>query len=295
MDSQDAELVQELRDLCVSHAAYSKGIVFGIGSGLRSRLLFSCSPVDRSTEADDQSTCRFIVIRASSIVRIDITSKCAISFSSECSSKTQMSVLHAIEVLKHGLESYNMLIARVVIVPAENSDGICNITPSGGHCIYKASTHRLVNGQIAGFLIGLPPVKLHCHWHGNWSGLIHSELRQDLRNITVLMDIDCVMHPISFHVHAEIQGDTPETTHPEPLLHLVLDVPNQALVSDDDEIINIQNICCNDYALILIVKYDQSSIDRWCYKSNRGHEVLRSAIPNVWGLLQAVMRLSQAE
>ena len=72
---RDAELVQEMRDLGGSHAAYSEGAVFGIGRGLGSRLLFSRSPVDRSSEGDDQSTCRFIVIRASSIVRIDITSK----------------------------------------------------------------------------------------------------------------------------------------------------------------------------------------------------------------------------
>ena len=52
-DSRDAELVQEMQDLWESHAAYSKGIVFGINRGLGSRLLFSRSPVDRSSEVDD--------------------------------------------------------------------------------------------------------------------------------------------------------------------------------------------------------------------------------------------------
>jgi len=137
-DCRDAELVQEMRDLCESHAAYSKGIVCGIGRGLGSRLLFSRSPVDCSSEGDDQSTCRFIVIQASSIVRIDITSKCACSFSSECTfykcssecssecstecssecssecfSETQSPVLRAVEVPKHALESYHMLIDLV--------------------------------------------------------------------------------------------------------------------------------------------------------------------------------------
>ena len=134
-DSRDAELVQEMRDLCESHTAYSKGIVFGIGRGLGSRLLFSRLPVDRSSEGDDQSTCRFIVIWASSIVRIDITSKSAFSF------ETQMPVLRAVEVPKHALESYHMLIARVVIVPAENSYGICDIGLSGGHRVHEASDH----------------------------------------------------------------------------------------------------------------------------------------------------------
>ena len=270
-DSRDAELVQEMSDLCESHAAYSKAIVFGIGRGLGSRLLFSRSAVNRSSEGDDQSTRRFIVIRASSIVRIDITSKCAVSFqcasecssqcSSKCSSETQSPVFRAVEVPKHSLESYHMLIARFVIVPAENSDGICDIGPSGGHRVHEASDHRLVYGRIAGFFVGLPLVKLHRHWRGNWSGPVHSELRQDRPNVAVLMDVDRVMLPIAFDVHAEIEGDTPEIMHPEPLLHLVLDLPNQALIRNDKEIIDVQNDRGNDYVLILIIEHEQSSVE----------------------------------
>jgi len=246
-DSWDAKLVQEMRDLCESHAAYSKRIVFGIGRGLGSRLLFSRSPVDRSSEGDDQSPCLCIVIRASSIVRIDITSKCSCFFSSE----TQSLVLRAVEVRKHAFESYHMLIARVVIVPAEDSDGVCDIGPSGGHRVHNASDHRLVYGRIAGFFVGLPLVKLHCHWRGNWPGLVHSELCQDRPNVAVLMDVDRVMLPIAFNVHAEVEGDTAEIMHPESLLHLILDLPNQALVSNDEEIIDVQNDCGDDCALIL--------------------------------------------
>jgi len=257
-DHWDAKLVQEMRDLCESHAAYSKGIVFGIGRGLGSRLLFSRSPVDRSCEGEDQSTCRFIVIWASSIVRIEITSKCTFCFSS----KTQSPDLRAVEVPKDALASYHMLNARVVIVPAENSDGICDIGPRGGHRVHEASDHRLVHGQIAGFFVGLPLMKLHCHRRGNWSRLIHSELRQDHPNTVVLMDVDRVMLPIAFDVHAEIEGDTPEIMHPEPLLHLILDLPNQALVSNDKEIIDVQNDCGDDYAVILFVmEHEQSSVD----------------------------------
>jgi len=101
-DSRDAELVQEMRDQCESLAVYSKGIVFGISRGLGSRLLFSQSPVDRSSEGDDQSSCWVIVILASSIVRIDITSQCTLCFSSEfcseCSCETQSPVFRAVEV-----------------------------------------------------------------------------------------------------------------------------------------------------------------------------------------------------
>jgi hypothetical protein len=85
-----------------------------------------------------------------------------------------------------------MLIARVVIVPAENSDGICDIGLSRGYCIHQASDHRLVYGQIAGFFGGLPLVKLYRHWSGKWSKLVHSEHLQDRPNVAVLMDDDRV-------------------------------------------------------------------------------------------------------
>jgi hypothetical protein len=48
-----------------------------------------------------------------------------------------------------------------------------------------------------------------------------------------------VMLPIAFEVHADIAGDTPKIMHPEPLLHLILDLPNHTLVSNDKEIIDI--------------------------------------------------------
>jgi len=42
-DSQDAESIQEMQNLAEPHAAYSKGVVFGIGRELGSQLLFSQS------------------------------------------------------------------------------------------------------------------------------------------------------------------------------------------------------------------------------------------------------------
>ena len=152
------------------------------------------------------------------------------------------------------------MIARVVIVPAETSDGICDIGPSGGHPVHKASDHRLLYGRIAGFFVGRSLVKLHCHWRGNWPALVHPELRQDRPNVAVLMYVNRVMLPIAFDVHAEINGDTPEIMHPEPFLHLVLYLPNQALVTNDEEIIDVQNDRGND-VLILIMQHKQSSID----------------------------------
>jgi len=84
------------------------------------------------------------------------------------------------------------------------------------------------------------------------------------------MDIDRVMLPIAFDIHAEIEGDTPEIMHPEPLPHLIVDLPNQALVSNDEEIIDVQNDCGDNYAVILLVmEHEQSSVDVWCHEPNR--------------------------
>jgi hypothetical protein len=99
------------------------------------------------------------------------------------------------------------------------------------------------------------------HRHGNWPGLVHSELRQNLPNVAVLLDVDRIMLPSVFDVHAEIEGNTPEIMHPEPLLHLVLDLPNQAQVINDKKVIEVQNTRGNHYVLILIIEHEQSSVD----------------------------------
>jgi len=36
---------------------------------------------------------------------------------------------------------------------------------------------------------------LHCHWCGDWSGIMHSELRQDRPDVALLMDVNRVMFP----------------------------------------------------------------------------------------------------
>jgi hypothetical protein len=73
------------------------------------------------------------------------------------------------------------------------------------------------------------------------------------------MDVDRVMLPIAFDVHAEIAGDTTEIMHPESLLYLALDLPNQALISNDKEIIDVENDRSDD--CVLILKHKQSSVD----------------------------------
>jgi hypothetical protein len=83
-------------------------------------------------------------------------------------------------------------------------------------------------------------MKLHCHRRGNWSILIHSKLRQDRPNVDVLMYVELVMLPIPCDVRAKIEGDTLEIMHPKPLLHLVLDVPSQALGFNDMEMSDAQ-------------------------------------------------------
>jgi len=114
-------------------------------------------------------------------------------------------------------------------------------------------------GPIVGFFVWLPLVKLYCPWYGIRPGLVHAECLQDCPNVAVLMVVDRVMLPIAFDVYAEIGGDTPEIMHPEPLLLLMLDLPNEALISNDKEIINVQNDCGDDYALIM--KHAKSSLN----------------------------------
>jgi hypothetical protein len=75
------------------------------------------------------------------------------------------------------------------------------------------------------------------------------------------MDVDGVMLQIACDDHAEIAGDTPEIMHPEPLLHQILNLPNQDFVRNDKEIIDVQNNCGKNYALIPIMEHKQSSVD----------------------------------
>jgi len=74
------------------------------------------------------------------------------------------------------------------------------------------------------------------------------------------MDKDLLKLQIAFDLHTEIEGDTPEIIHPEPLLHLILDLPNQALITNDKEIIDLQNDC-GYYISILIMEHQQSSVN----------------------------------
>jgi hypothetical protein len=48
--------------------------------------------------------------------------------------------------------------------------------------------------------------------------------------------------------------------HPEPLPHLILHLPNQAFVSNDKEIIDVQNERGNDYVMMLLMEHESSSV-----------------------------------
>jgi hypothetical protein len=94
-------------------------------------------------------------------------------------------------------------------------------------------------------------VKLHCHRCGDWPGLINSGPRQDRPNVAGLVNVDLVMFLIAFDVHAKTKRETPKIMHPESLLHFILDLPNQALASNDKEIIDVQNAGGDDYTFML--------------------------------------------
>jgi hypothetical protein len=81
-------------------------------------------------------------------------------------------------------------------------------------------------------------------------------------NVPVPIYVDPVMLPVAFDVHAEMHSDTPEIMHPQPLLHLVLDLPNQALNSNVKDIMDVQNDNGDDYAvMLLVIEHKQSSVD----------------------------------
>jgi hypothetical protein len=70
------------------------------------------------------------------------------------------------------------------------------------------------------------------------------------------------MLPVAFNIHTEIEGDTSEIIPPEPLHHRVRDLPHQALVRNDEEIMDVQNDSGDDYTVILFVmELEQSAID----------------------------------
>jgi hypothetical protein len=198
-------------------------------------------------------------------------------------------------VSKYTIGSYDILIAWVVIVPADKSEAICDIRPSNNHGLHKASDHRVVYDRITEDLVRLPQVTLRSHRHGNWPRLVHSEYRHGRSIVGVLMDVDCVMHPIAFDVHAAIGGDRPEIRHLEPRLHYILHRPNQAAVSNDEEIISLQNDCSNNNALICIMDHEQCSVNPRGLDSNRDQVVPICAVPNVRELLQARKTLSPAQ
>jgi len=152
-----------------------------------------------------------------------------------------------------------MLNAQVVIVPAESSNGICDIGPSGGHRVHQASDYRMAYRWIASLVVSFPLVNLHRHSNGKWSGQVHSKRRHDHPNVAVLMDVDCAMLLIAFDGHAKLEGDTPDMMNPKPHLHLFRDLPNHAFVSNEMEIIDIQNNCGDNCALIL--NHEQSSVN----------------------------------
>jgi len=188
-----------------------------------------------------------------------------------------------------------MLIPRVLIVQAENSNGICDIRLSGSHQIHKSSDRWLINGWNAGFFVRYPLVKLHRNWRGNWSGLVHSELRQDHLSVAVLLDVDSMMLPIRFDIHAGINEETPQIMLPEPRLQLVLHLAYQAVVSNDMENIDVPTDRGNDSAFIFIIEHEQSPDDMWCLESNDDHVDLKSAIYNVGRRFQDIKWLSEAE
>jgi len=228
-----------MTDLSQSKAANSKNVAFSTGYGLGCQLLLSQSPIDHFFRADDQPTHWFIVIWASSLVQMEISSDC--TFSCTCCWKMHTPILHAIEWQNHTHESYQILTALVLNLSAERSNGICNIWASGNLCQYQNSNHQLVNGRITGLFLGHPLMNLHHQSHGNWSRVIMATLYHHRPKVALLIDTDHIILLIAFDYHTEIEEDPPEIAHVESLFQLILYLVNQTMISSDDEVIEIPN------------------------------------------------------
>ena len=50
-----------------------------------------------------------------------------------------------------------------------------------------------------------------------------SLLLQDFPNVALMVNVNCVMLPTAFDVHAEMEGTPSEIMHLEPLVHLIID------------------------------------------------------------------------
>jgi len=95
------------------------------------------------------------------------------------------------------------------------------------------------------------------------------------------MAVDHLLLLIEFHVHAEIEGNTPEIMHPEHILHRIIYVCREVIDSVDEEIIDTQHDCGNDCAVIMNMQHDQLSVNTLYNEPNRHNKVLKSAIPNL--------------
>jgi hypothetical protein len=67
------------------------------------------------------------------------------------------------------------------------------------------------------------------------------------------------MLQIALDDYPKIEGDTPGIRHPEHLLHLILVLPNQALVGNNEDIIHEHNDCSDNCTLIL--KHEPSYVN----------------------------------
>jgi hypothetical protein len=79
--------------------------------------------------------------------------------------------------------------------------------------------------------------------------------------VAVLMDVHRMMRSVALNVPVKFEEDTAEIMYAERFHHLILEMSNQAPVTTNMEIINIQINCHNDYATFMIIKHKQSSIN----------------------------------
>jgi hypothetical protein len=70
------------------------------------------------------------------------------------------------------------------------------------------------------------------------------------------MDVNSVMLPNVFDLHAKFEDDILEIMYLETHHHLMVDLRNQALISDDEEIFDKPNDCGINCALMHMRMYE---------------------------------------
>jgi len=96
------------------------------------------------------------------------------------------------------------------------------------------------------------------------------------------MDIDCAMLPNAFDISAVMAWDILNMMHLDPLRHLIYDLHTKVSISNDEEIIDVENVRIHNWAVNFpLLDKEHLSVDVWCNKPDQDHEILLRTMSSV--------------